>query len=312
MRILIVGAGAVGGYFGARLMQAGADVTFLVRERRAAQLASGGLVVTGAGEEIRLKAKTVAQGVLKPDYGLVLVSCKAYDLEGAIASLGPAMSGETAIVPLLNGVAHLDALDSAFGRARVAGGTCHLSASLGDSGEIRQHSALHRVAYGVREGNAPWVGAALRELHGRFSKTPVPAVLSENIVQELWDKFVLLATIAGMTSLMRGAVGDIMAAERGEAFMLEFLDCCSRVAAHAGYALGATEIEGIRAWVTKRGSPFTASMLRDIEQGGRIESAHIIGDMLRRAEAATIPATLLAVAYCHLQTYEARRSREAR
>lgn len=310
MRILILGAGAVGGYYGARLMQAGADVTFLVRERRAEQLARDGLVVTGAGYDARLAAPAVLPSGLKPEFDLALLSCKAYDLDGAMDAIRPGLGKAALVLPLLNGIAHLEALDRAFGRERVAGGSCHLAASLDDKGAIRQFSPLHRIVYGLREGNAAHAPERLGELHALFLRTPVPAVLSQNIMQELWNKFVLLCTAAGMTCLMRGAVGDIVATERGEALTLEYLDCCARVAAHCGYPLAAGEIEGIRTWLTKRGSTFTASMLRDIEQGGRIESEHVVGDMLRRAVAAGIAAPLLSAAHCHLQTYEVRRQRE--
>ena len=310
MRILILGAGAVGGYYGARLIEAGADVTFLVRERRAAQLARDGLVITGADYEARLAARTVLPSGLKPEFDLVLLSCKAYDLDGAIASIRPGLGEVALALPLLNGIAHLEALDRAFGRERVFGGSCHLAASLDESGVIRRFSPLQRIVYGVREGNARHAPQRLGELHALFLKTPVPAVLSDNIMQELWNKFVLLSTAAGMTCLLRGAVGDIVATERGEALMLEYLECCTGVAAHAGYPLDSAQIQGIRAWVTKRGSAFTASMLRDIERGGRIESEHVVGDMLKRALAAGIPAAVLALAHCHLQTYEARRQRE--
>ncbi len=310
MRILILGAGAVGGYYGARLMEAGGDITFLVRERRAAQLARDGLVITGAGYEARFAPRTVLPSGLEPEFDLVLLSCKAYDLDGAMDSIRPGLGEATLVLPLLNGIAHLEMLDRAFGRERVVGGSCHLAASLDDQGAVRQFSPLHRIVYGLREGNAAHARKRLRELHALFLGTPVPAVLSENIMQELWNKFVLLCTAAGMTCLLRGAVGDIVATERGEALTLEYLDCCARVAAHSGYPLAAVEIEGIRTWLTKRGSTFTASMLRDIEQGGRIESEHVVGDMLRRALAAGIPAPLLAAAHCHLQTYEARTQRE--
>lgn len=310
MRILILGAGAVGGYYGARLMEAGADVTFLVRERRAGQLARDGLVVTGAGYDVKLAAHTVLPSALKPEFDLALLSCKAYDLDQAIDSIRPGLGEATLVLPLLNGIAHLETLDRVLGRARVVGGSCHLAASLDDQGTIRQWSPLHRIVYGVREGNAPHAQDRLRALHQVFLKTPVPAVLSTNIIQDLWDKYVLLCTAAGMTCLMRGAVGDIMAAERGEALTLEFLGCCTKVAADAGYPLAAGEFEGVRTWLTKRGSAFTASMLRDVEHGGRIESEHVVGDMLKRAQAAGIPAALLAAAHCHLQTYEARRQRE--
>ena len=310
MRILVLGAGAVGGYFGGRLAAVGADVTFLVRPRRAGQLARDGLVVLSPHGDLRLTVQSVTRETVSPHYDLALLSCKSYDLADAIESLRPAMGERTLVLPLLNGVAHLEALDEAFGRERVPGGTCHLAGTLNDSGKILQLTTLHRIAFGARQGNRPDTREQLVELERAFSMTTVPAVLAEHIETELWEKFVLLATLAGMTCLMRASVGDIMRAERGRELMLAFLDTCRRIAMTEGEQLRDEFCANAVRLLTESGSAFTASMLRDVEAGRRTETEHVIGDMARRARAAGIDAPLLAAAHCHLQAYEARRSRE--
>lgn len=312
MKILVLGAGAVGGYFGARLVQAGAEVAFLVRERRAAQLAEKGLVITGAGEELHVPVNAETSAASYPGCDLVILCCKAYDLGEAIESIAPAVNGETLVLPLGNGIAQFDALDARFGRARVLGGSCHLAAALEPDGAIRRFAELHRIVYGAREGNREGAREQLKVLHGFFTRTPVPAVLSTQIMQEVWEKYVMLCAVACTTCLMRAAVGDIVATERGRALSLELLDTCVRVAGRAGHPLSRAAVQGIAEWMTAPGSTFTTSMLRDIERRGPIESEHIVGDMLRRAEAAGVDAKLLAVAHCHLQAYEARRRRETR
>ena len=120
MRYLVLGAGALGGYFGGMLLKGGADVTFLVRPKRAAQLQRDGLVVKSQDGEIRTQAKTIQQGQFEGTYDVILLCCKAYDLTGAMAAIAPAMGDQSVILPLLNGVRHIDVLQERFGAKRVA------------------------------------------------------------------------------------------------------------------------------------------------------------------------------------------------
>jgi 2-dehydropantoate 2-reductase len=309
MKMLVLGAGAVGGYFGGRLAQAGADVSFLVRNRRADQLERDGLVVKSPHGDFTQHVRVVRAGEARPDYDVVMLSCKAYDLESGIASLAPAVGAQTLVLPLLNGLAHLDRLDATFAAARVLGGTCHLAATLSPEGHVVQLSPLHRIAFGKRPGNDARATAVLLKLAAAFNKTPVESQLASDITLEMWEKFVLLASLAAMTCLMRGAVGDIMGADEGEALTLSCLAACERTAQAAGHPPRPERMAQARKLLTERGSGFTASMLRDLESGRPTEGDPIVGDMLRRATAAGVPAELLRAAHCHLQTYAARRAR---
>lgn len=311
MKILVLGAGATGGYFGGRLAQIGADVAFLVRERRAGQLAANGLVIKSPHGDFTLPVKIVQQREAAPEYDLVLLACKAYDLEAAIESIRPAMGSAAHVLPLLNGLAHIDRLGAAFGAGRVIGGTCHIAGTMSPAGEIRQMSALHRITYGLLPHTSADARGKLDTLHALFTRTPVEAILADDVELELWEKFVLLTSLATMTCLMRASVGEIMAASDGETLMAETLDTCERVAAAAGRAPRDKAMAGARKLLFDRVSMFAASMLRDMESGGRIEGDHIVGDMLARARAAGIEPGPLRAAYCHLQAYEARRKREA-
>jgi 2-dehydropantoate 2-reductase len=311
VKILVLGAGATGGYFGGRLAQAGADVTFLVRERRAAQLAADGLVVKSPHGDFAVRARHVTGSGLRPEYGLVLLTCKAYDLDSAIASVRPAMAAGTHVMPLLNGLSQVERLAAEFGGGRVVGGTCGIAGQLTPEGEIRQLTPLHRIAYGMLPETSAEARAKLDALHGYYRKTPVDAVLAEDIVLELWEKFVLLTSLAAMTCLMRASVGDILAAADGEALMEETLQACVRTAAAVGHPPREKALGFMRGLLFARSSAFTASMLRDLESGSRTEADHIVGDMLRRARAAGVDPGPLRAAYAHLQAREARRSREA-
>ncbi|MFH1044426.1 MAG: 2-dehydropantoate 2-reductase [Pseudomonadota bacterium] len=311
MKVLVLGAGAIGGYFGGRLVQAGADVTFLVRPQRAQTLAQAGLAITSPLGDAQLSVRTVLKEMVQPDYDLVILSCKAYDLDTSIASLAGAMGPNTLILPLLNGMAHLARLEHAFGGARVLGGTCHIAATLDADGAIRHLSPLQRVACGPRAGNHAHASDLLQQLAQAYASVSVECVVSADIEQEMWEKFVLLASLAAMTCLMRASVGEILGANDGEALMREALSACVKAAAAAGHAPRAESLRQTEGMLFARGSAFTASMLRNVEAGGRIEADHIVGDMLRHARAAGADARLLAAGYCHLQAYEARRGRGA-
>jgi 2-dehydropantoate 2-reductase len=301
MRLLVLGAGAIGGYFGGRLAEAGADVTFLVRPERAAKLAAAGLVVRSPFGDIARPVATVTQAT--DAYDAVLLSCKAYDLASAIEAVAPAK--RALVVPLLNGLAHLDALDETLGRARVAGGACYIAATLWQDGEIRHLNQIHRIAFGPREeGQRPTLDALAQACGRARFETQNRA----DIIQTMWDKFVFLTTLAAMTCLMRANVGQIVATADGEALTRSCLDECRAAAAAAGYPMTDASHAEASAMLTARGSTFTSSMLRDLESGGRIEADHIVGDMVRRAQAAGVAAPLLRAAYVHLQAYMSGRA----
>jgi len=311
MKVLILGAGAVGGYFGGRLAQAGADVTFLVRSQRAQKLAQAGLVIKSPLGDAQIPVHTVLQEAVRPDYELVILSCKAYDLDASIASLGSAMGPSTPILPLLNGMAHLARLEQAFGSARVLGGTCYIASTLDADGTICHLSKFQGITCGPRAGNHAHAGVLLRELAQAYAAVSVGCKVSEDIEQDMWEKFVLLASLAAMTCLMRASVGEIVSAADGETLMREALSTCIAAASAAGHAPRAESLQRTESMLFARGSAFTASMLRDLEAGGRVEADHIVGDMLRRARAAGADVRLLTAAFCHLQAYEARRQRGA-
>jgi 2-dehydropantoate 2-reductase len=310
MKILVLGAGATGGYFAGRIAQVGADVTFLVRDRRAAQLAANGLVVKSPHGDFTVPVKFVKQPDVRPEHDLVILTCKAYDLDSAIESIRPAMGPGAHVLPLLNGLAHVDRLAAEFGAARVIGGTCGIPATLTADGEVRQLGPLHRIAYGVLPGTSADGRGKVEALHGLYKQTPIDAVLADDILLELWEKFVLLTTMASMTTLMRSAIGDVLAADEGEALVEETLAACARTAARAGYTVREKQMAAFRKLLFARGSDFAASMLRDIEGGYRVEADHIVGDMLRRARAAGVDPGPLRLAYAHLQAYQAKRKRE--
>lgn len=311
MKILVLGTGAIGGYFGGRLVQAGADLSFLVRQRRQTQLQQTGLVVRSPHGDFAVPVRTVREEQIDAPADLVLLACKAYDLDEALGSIAPAVGEHTTLVPLLNGVAHITRLQAAFGRARVAGGSCGIPATLSPLGEVVQLGPTHRIVFGRLPDTAAAAQPRLEALLALFRKTPVTAELEAEMMRALWEKFVGLATLAAMTCLMRGTVGDILAADDGAALFAQTFAACEGAACAAGHAPREAAMATFKALMADRQSTLTASMLRDLEGGGRTEGAHVVGDMLERVQSAGLEPGALRAAWCHLQVAEHRRAAAA-
>lgn len=310
MRILVVGAGATGGYFGGRLAEAGRDVTFLVRARRAAQLAANALVIKSMHGDFTLPSPqlVLSENIAGP-FDLILLSCKAYDLDSAIDAIAPAVGPGSAILPVLNGMRHLDVLDARFGRERVLGGQCIIAATLDERGAIVHLNDAHSLTFGERDGG---LSDRVRAIAEAMSGACFDARASEQATQEMWEKWTALATLAASTCLMRAAIGDILAAPAGERVISGLLAECAAIAKANGHAPRAAFIDRMRATLLQHGSTLTASMLRDVERNGPTEADHIIGDLLaRRPNAVGSDSTpsLLELAYSHLKAYDARRAR---
>lgn len=296
MKILMLGAGGIGGYFGARLIEAGADVSFLVREKRQQLIAATGLQIETPKGNFSVQARTVTAATVKPEYDLIVLAPKAYDLDDALASLAGADS-RGALLPFLNGLDHLRVLDARYGRARVLGGVAHIAATLTPSGAVKQLSELHRLTVGPRDAAH---AALARDFIALCGQATFDSAYSEDIEQVLWNKWVFLATLAGMTTVCQGSVGEILATADGEALTRQmFAECCA-VALAGSHAINAEEQGKALAMLTQKGSAFTASMLRDLQGGQRTEHEHILGDMVRRGQRAGLSMDLLRLACTHM------------
>ncbi|MDW3687651.1 2-dehydropantoate 2-reductase [Cupriavidus sp. CV2] len=310
MKILVLGAGAMGGYYGARLMQAGEDVTFLVRPRRAEVLARDGLVVRSELGDVRAPVKTVLAEDVKADYDLVLLACKTYDLDSAMAALDPALGASSgkraAILPLVNGLRAYETLDARYGRDRVLGGVSYIATTLGTTGEVVHQGAADRLIVGARAESAQGLASAFHEL---AASTPGTRELSPAIDQALWNKWVMISAGALMTCLMRGTVGEIVRTVDGRALMQQAMDECAAVARLSGHALPEPVAQAMAARLLDESSTWAASMMRDIAQGApRLEAYDIVGDMAQRAARLGHDVPLVRIAYSHLQVYEAQRA----
>ena len=306
MRYLVVGAGALGGYFGGRLLEAGHDVTFLLRPARARALQATGLVVKSRFGDLSLPAPpfVLADGIAST-FDVIIVGCKAYDLAETMASCAPAVGPDTAILPLLNGMRHLDELSARFGKERVLGGLCLISATLDAAGAVQHLNDLHGLVYGELDGTA---SARVDAIQRDFATARFDGRASTEILLEMWEKWVFIASAAGITCLMRATVGDIVAAG-GAGLATTLLDECRAIAAANGFAPRPPSLERARAMMTTAGSPISASMLKDIERGAAVEADHVLGDLIGRARSPVPPLSMLRIAYAHLKAYEAKRAR---
>ncbi len=296
MKILIVGAGGIGGFFGAKLHQAGADVTFLLREQRYELIQTQGLTVETPRGSFTIRPGIVLAKQLEPVYDLIILACKAFDLENALSAIIKA-SSHGVILPLLNGFTHLETLDRQFGKERVVGGIAHIAATITESGAIKQLTELNSLTVGPR---APGQEALCKALFALCKKADFDSFYKENIEQALWDKWTFLATLAGMTTICRGSVGEIVATPYGKDLSGKmFAECCA-IAASQGRPIVQSTQSASQEILTKEESSFTASMLRDLLTGKRDEHKHILGDLIDFANLNSIDCPLLKIAYTHM------------
>ncbi len=302
MKILIVGAGGIGGYYGSKLMLAGADVTYLLREKRQAHIERHGLVVETPKGSYTVHPKTVTAQELKPIYDLIILAPKAFDLEDSLQSIAGA-SSQGLILPFLNGLAHIEQLDQRFGRERVLGGIAHIAATITDTGAVKQLTDLHVLTVGAR---TPSQEAAAKAFYELCQKTDFNAVYSENIEQALWDKWTFLSTLAGMTTLCNGSIGEIVATPYGDALTKTmYAQCCAIADAH-GFTIAAGVQSKSIEMLTSAASPMTASMLRYLSAGNKTEHGHILLEMINKAQAKQLDCDLIKMAYTHIEIIQRR------
>jgi 2-dehydropantoate 2-reductase len=307
MRILVVGTGATGGFYGGRLAQIGRDVTFLVRPARAERLGRNGLqIVSPLGDAtIQSKLLTAEELRAKPQpFDLILLATKSYSLEQAIDDLAPGIGSETAILPLLNGMRQLDLLDARFGAEHVIGGTCRINSDVDAEGRILQLSTLGDLTFGERSGKrTPRIERIRAELSGALFNI----VLSDDVVAAMWHKWYVLASLNSVCILPQGSVGEVVAVPHGLDFASAAIEECIAIATANGYPPPIGLIEADRKRLTQPGSDLTSSMYRDMTKGAPVEADHVLGDLLARGEAHGVSAPLLRAAYVQLKVYEQHR-----
>jgi 2-dehydropantoate 2-reductase len=308
MRILVVGAGALGGYFGGRLLQAGRDVTFLVRPNRAAQIARDKLRIFGSQGDFMVAARTVVAAEVREPFDLILIAVKSYSLDEATEHLAGAVSPNSAIIPVVNGMRHIDHLVARFGATRVMGGMAQISATLGPDGRVLLLFPHSELVFGELAGG---ISERTSKICAELGGAGFEVRASDIIQQDMWEKWMVVSTTAGITCLMRASIGEIISAQGGQDAILQLFKENCAVGTAAGFAPRPKYIEEEMTYLTQVGSPLKASMLRDIERSRRTEGRHILGDMLARARTLGVQTPILVLANAHVGAYEAARDRLA-
>ena len=276
-------------------------MTFLVRPTRADSLRQNGLEIVSPHGDLKLHPKMVTAGHIEGTYDAVILAVKAYALDAAMDDLAPAVSPETMILPVLNGMKHVDTLTARFGTQALVGCACKIAAMVDDEGRIVQFSPLQDIVYGEMDGSE---SARITQLDQQMRGAGFDARLSRTIARDMWEKWLLLATIGGINCLMRGNVGEVQAAVGGAALMVRLLDEVTAAIRAVGVAPSDAFLVDAKASLLQPGSTMTTSMYRDLQKGAPIEAEQIVGDLVERAQRAGIDAPLLAAAFTHLCVYQ--------
>ena len=301
MKILVVGAGAVGGYFGARLAQAGRDVTFLVRPSRAEQLRSEGLRIVSPHGDLTLQPTTITAEELHSPFDIIFLSVKAHALDQAMKDMAPAVGPDTMIYPVLNGMRHIEILTRRFGERPVLGGVCMVSTDLDEQGRIVQITPMQKLTYGELNGE---ITSRIRAFDETMRNAGFETELSTAILQAMWHKWVMIASLGLVTCLLGGPIGEINAVPDGERSMLRALDECAAVATACGFPLPPALVAFLYQAVTAKGSNLTSSMYRDLKKGAPVEVDTILGDLLEHGHSHHVDTPLLQAGYVRLRVYQ--------
>lgn len=301
MRILVLGAGGVGGYFGGRLVEKGEDVTFLVREKRKKQLEKNGLIIRSVNDDYSFPPKLITATDAEEKFDVILFSTKSYHLENAITDVFPFVGKNTVIIPLLNGIAHLSRLKEAFGEEKVIGGLCFIETTLNNAGDVVQTSEAAKLVYGEFGGENT---ERIQKIADAFSGTKADFILSSTIEREMWHKYMFITVMSGVTSLMRAPIGPIRESEGGRTIIRQlFTECAAIMHAHNA-PIRETIIDDHMKTIDSIGYAMKSSMQRDMEKNAFVEGDHLQGYMLKLARMKEIHAPILEVVYQNVKVYK--------
>ena len=282
MKVLVLGAGGVGGYFGTKLALAGNDVTFVARGAHRDAMARDGLLVRTPAGELHLPQPSLLadDGDLGPcDAALVCV--KLWDLDAAAQRLKPLCGPETAVLPLQNGVTASDSLAAVLGPEPVLGGVAQIAAKIEAPGVIRQTGKFARLIFGERHGGR---SARVEALHAACQAAGIDAKLSDSIEIDHWKKFVMLAPMAGAASRHRLAMGALLEEPARAAELRALVEEAVAVGRAKGVALAADLAEKTFAFYRDLPAEMKPSMLHDLEAGRRLELDWLNGEIVRLGE----------------------------
>jgi 2-dehydropantoate 2-reductase len=287
MRIAVMATGAVGGYFGARLAQAGHEVAFMARGEQLQALGRYGLRVQSPLGDLHLPRVEVTDdpATIGP-VDLVLFTVKLWDTEAAAEAVKPLLGDETAVVSFQNGVVKDDILRQTLGTEHVIGGACYIAASIAEPGFVRHSGTLQKLLFGEYDGS---MSPRVQQFRDACTESGIDGEVSDRIEQAIWEKFVFLVGLSGVTSLARSPIGPIRSHPRSRAFLHDVMEEAVKVARAQGAPLAADYADERVEFIDRLPATMTSSMLRDLEQGNRLEVAWLSGDVCERGARLDVP-----------------------
>jgi 2-dehydropantoate 2-reductase len=287
MRIAVMGTGGVGGYFGARLAQAGHEVAFVARGRQLGALRTSGLRVESPLGDVHLRdVEVTGQPAELGSADLVLFTVKLWDTLEAAEAIKPLLRAETAVVSFQNGVAKDDILRHALGAEHIIGGVTYIAAAIAEPGVIRHSGTLQKLVFGEYDGS---LSPRVRQFQDACADSGIDAEISDRIEQTIWEKFVFLVGLSGTTSLARTSIGPIRSHPRSRAFLHDVMAEVVQVAVGQGVPLPDDYADERLAFTDTVPAGMTSSMQNDLEQGRRLEVAWLSGDVVERGARLGVP-----------------------
>ena len=287
MRIAVMGAGGIGGYFGARLAQGGSDVVFVARGAHLAALRERGLIVESELGDVSLpKVQATDDPSTLESVDVVLIGVKLWDTEAAAHAVSAIVRPTTVVLSLQNGVQKDDVLQHILGDEPVLGGVCYIASTIVRPGIISHTGTLQKIVFGEYDGRRSARAEALLEACRRGG---IDAELSLDIRKAIWEKFVFLVGLSAVTTTMRSPIGPIRTNPRTRRFLLETMREVVAVGRAHGVALTAEYAEDRLAFCDRLPADMVSSMYHDLEKGNRLEVDWLSGGVVELGQAVGVP-----------------------
>ena len=310
MKIAILGSGAVGGYYGARLARSGNDVTFIARGAHLAAIRERGLEVRSpALGDFTVRAAAEEDTAKIGPVDLVLVAIKTYDNPTALPLLPPLLGADTAVLTVQNGVDSPGEVAAVAGEARTLGGTTYIATALEAPGLIVQTGDHRRIVFGEAFGELPRLSDRVKRVHEAFAAADIQSFPVADGRVPIWEKFIFLAALAGFTGAARLPIGPVW----GDPFVKSMFLAGSReieaVARAEGVPVAADVVERIVPYIDRIPGSMRSSLLIDLQQGKRIEVESLHGTVVRRGAARGVPTPIMSTLYSVLKLHAAGEKR---
>lgn len=304
MRFAILGSGAVGGYYGARLARAGHTVTFIARGAHLAAIRERGLEVRSpALGDFTVRAAAEEDTARVGPVDVVILAVKAYDNADALPLIKPMLGPSSTVLTLQNGVDSVAELAAAVGEPHVLGGTTYVATALTSPGVIEQTGTHRRIVFGEVFGDLPRMSKRVSRLHEAFLDADIHSEPAADGRVAIWEKFIFLVSLAGFTGGARLPIGPVWADPFVRAQFLEGCREIERLARAEGVPVAPDVIDRISAYIDGIPGSMRSSLLIDLSQGKRIEVEALHGSVVRRARKAGVPAPIMSTLYALLKPW---------